>query len=681
MKKTMFLLAALTMWSASAQNVMTPETLWKLGRVSLEDANRDGAVYGVTRYQIDANSGERDLYYVDLETQEVQQLTDFKGSESEAFFLRNGDLLGFLHKGQVYVRNMTTGEITQVSDIEGGVHSIKTRELKDGRVIMAFVTTETLDVTPADRYPNLPQAEFDVYDDLMIRHWASWNDHSYNHVAYTIIDPHGKRTTKSTDIMKGERHHAPMPPFGGSESFDISPDGRYIAYASKKVGYGQAFATSTNSAIYLYDRNTGKTVQLQGREGYDNHPSFSPNGAWLAFTAMAENGYESDMNQLYVVPVQGAEDLGELEPLIPNEYVGHFEWRNNQSIVFGVDHMATKQILRVDFLRGKRGAVARRTVELTSGDYNYGHFVVAGNTVVAQRQDMNHANELFKLSAVKEVAPVAITHVNDDIYNNIGLSKIEKRFIPTSDGGSMLTWVIYPPDFDPNKRYPTLLYCQGGPQSAVSQFYSFRWNFQLMAAQGYIVVAPNRHGVPGFGHQWNEQISGDWGGQAMRDYLAAIDHVAKEPFVDANNLGAVGASYGGYSVYMLAGIHENRFKALISHCGLFDMKSWYLTTEELFFANKDIEGPFWGDDMPKSYTEYNPINYVDRWTAPILVIHGGRDYRVPFNQGLEAYTAAKLRGVPARFLHFPNEGHWVLSPQNGLVWHSEFFGWLDKWLK
>ena len=681
MKQFICIITAMLTLGVSAQNVMTPEMLWKLGRVSLEDANSEGAVYGVTRYDIEGNSGARDLFYVDLASQEVEQLTDFNGSESEAFFLRDGDLLGFLHKGQVYVRNMTTGEISQISDIEGGVHSIKTRELKDGRVMMAFVTSETLDPTPTKRYPNLPQAEFDVYDDLMIRHWDHWNDHSYNHIAYSILNPHGKLTSTYVDIMKGERHHAPMPPFGGAESFDISPDGRFIAYTSKKVGYGQEFATSTNSAIYLYDRESQKTTQIQGREGYDNHPSFSPNGAWLAFTAMAENGYESDMNQLYVVPVTGSENLGELEPLIPNEYVGHFQWRNNQSIVFGQDHMATKQILRVDFVIGKRGAIARRTVELTSGDYNYGHFVVDGKTIVAQRQDMNHANELFKLSAVKEVKPVAITHVNDAIYDAIGMSKIEKRFIPTTDGGSMLTWVIYPPDFDPSKRYPTLLYCQGGPQSAVSQFYSFRWNFQLMAAQGYIVVAPNRHGVPGFGHQWNEQISGDWGGQAMNDYLTAIDHVAKEPFVDGSKLGAVGASYGGYSVYMLAGIHDNRFKALISHCGLFDMKSWYLTTEELFFANKDVGGPFWGSDMPKAYTEFNPINYVDRWTAPILVIHGGRDYRVPFNQGLEAYTAAKLRGVPARFLHFPNEGHWVLSPQNGLVWHSEFFGWLDQWLK
>ncbi len=497
-----------------------------------------------------------------------------------------------------------------------------------------------------------------------------------------VVDPTKTTATgKFTDIMAGEKAHSPLPPFGGAESFDVSPDGRFIVYASKKVESGKEFALHTDSKLYLYDRETGRTSTLNGLDGYDNHPSFSPDGKWLAFVAMPEDGYESDVNQLYIVDVASAGEKRELQPVVSAEYINDFKWISTSSIIFNETTQGTQQLRRLDLMTGKNGLAAKKVTALTSGDYNYGGFGVSGNTLIAERQDQNHATELFVLNAKKEEAPGAFTLENADLYSQLAMGDIQKRWIKTSDGGNMLTWVFLPPNFDPEKKYPTLLYCQGGPQSAVSAFYSYRWNFQLMAAQGYIVVAPNRHGVPGFGKEWNEQISQDWGGQAMRDYLAAIDTVAKESYVDANNLGAVGASYGGYSVYMLAGIHENRFKALISHCGLFDMKSWYLTTEELFFANKDVGGPYWTADVPKAYTDYNPMNFVQNWTAPLLVIHGGNDFRVPVNQGMEAYQAAQLRGIPSRFLYFPEEGHWVLSPQNGLVWHAEFFSWLDKWLK
>ena len=334
---------------------------------------------------------------------------------------------------------------------------------------------------------------------------------------------------------------------------------------------------------------------------------------------------------------------------------------------------ASNHLVRIDLKGAKASAV-----NLTTGDYDYGAFDFAGKTLVAERMDQNQANELYALGSK---GATALTKVNDADYAKISRGRVEKRWVPTSDGKKMLTWVFYPPNFDPAKKYPALLYCQGGPQGTVSAFYSFRWNFQLMAAQGYVVVAPNRRGVPGFGREWNEQISGDWGGQAMKDYLSAIDAVAAEPFVDKNRLGAVGASYGGYSVFQLAGIHEGRFKALISHCGLFNMESWYGSTEELFFANYDLGGPYWAKPQPKSYTEFNPRTMVDKWTAPLLVIHGGNDFRVPLNQGMEAYQAAQLRGIPSRFLYFPEEGHWVSSPQNALVWQHEFFDWLNKWLK
>ncbi len=555
-------------------------------------------------------------------------------------------------------------------------------ELNDGRLLVTFVTRVQLDQTPAERHPEAPKANYAVYDDLMYRHWDSWTDYSYNHIAYMVVDPTKTSATgKFTDIMAGEKVHSPLPPFGGAESFDVSPDGRFIVYASKKVASGKEFALHTDSKLYLYDRETGRTSTLNGLDGYDNHPSFSPDGKWLAFVAMPEDGYESDVNQLYIVDVASAGEKRELQPVISAEYINDFKWISSSSIIFNETTQGTQQLRRLDLMTGKNGLAAKKVTALTSGDYNYGGFGVSGNTLIAERQDQNHATELFVLNAKKEEAPGAFTLENADLYSQLAMGDIQKRWIKTSDGGSMLTWVFLPPNFDPEKKYPTLLYCQGGPQSAVSAFYSYRWNFQLMAAQGYIVVAPNRHGVPGFGKEWNEQISQDWGGQAMRDYLAAIDTVAKESYVDANNLGAVGASYGGYSVYMLAGIHENRFKALISHCGLFDMKSWYLTTEELFFANKDVGGPYWTADVPKAYTDYNPMNFVQNWTAPLLVIHGGNDFRVPVNQGMEAYQAAQLRGIPSRFLYFPEEGHWVLSPQNGLVWHAEFFSWLESWLK
>jgi dipeptidyl aminopeptidase/acylaminoacyl peptidase len=293
---------------------------------------------------------------------------------------------------------------------------------------------------------------------------------------------------------------------------------------------------------------------------------------------------------------------------------------------------------------------------------------------------MNHAAELYGFN-IKKGTERVITHTNDEIYNSIALSKIEKRWVKTTDGKEMLTWVILPPNFDSTKTYPTLLYCQGGPQSAVSQFYSFRWNFQLMAANDYVIIAPNRRGLPSFGTEWNEAISKDWGGQAMKDYLAAFDEISKESYIDQNNAGAVGASYGGYSVYMLAGIHEKRFKSFVAHCGLFNLESWYGSTEELFFANFDIGGPYWENPAPKSYAKFSPHKYAQNWDTPIFVIHGGRDYRVPDTQGMEAFQVAQLKGLKSRFLYFPKEGHWVLQPQNGLVWHREYFKWLDETLK
>jgi dipeptidyl aminopeptidase/acylaminoacyl peptidase len=663
---------------------MTSETLWELGRVSLDHVSNGKALFGVTNYNLEKNKGNRELFIADLKSNKTTQLTDSKTSKHSGFLVRGGNSYVYIQKDQLYISKIHPGNAEKgkkLTAIKGGIGNAKIVELDDGRILLTFSKRVKLDETPLERHPDKPMAEYSVHDDLMYRHWDRWTDYSYNHIAFSIIDLNNKSPkTNYTDIMAGEKFHSPMPPFGGSESFDISANGRYILYASKKL-IGKDFTTHTNSKIYLYDRETKRTSTLNGLEGYDNNPTFSPDGQNIAFTAMPEDGYESDVNQLYVIPRDQSGEKRAIIPIIPAEYINSYKWIDNKTIIYNETTEATQQIRRLDLIKGKNGLAARRTKELTNGDFNYGEFGVSGDLIITERQDHNNATEIFKINSKKYVSPAPLTKVNKGIYDSIEIGNVEKRWISTSDGKKMLTWVFFPPNFDAEKKYPTLLYCQGGPQAAISSFYSFRWNFQLMAAKGYIVVAPNRHGVPGFGKEWNEQISNDWGGQAMRDYLAAIDTLAQESYVDENKLGAIGASYGGYSVYMLAGIHNNRFKALISHCGLFNMESWYLSTEEMFFANKDVGGPYWQANVPKAYTEFNPRNFVQNWTAPLLVIHGGKDFRVPVNQGIEAYQAAQLRGIPSRFLHFQNEGHWILNPQNGLVWHTEFFSWLDKWLK
>jgi dipeptidyl aminopeptidase/acylaminoacyl peptidase len=532
-----------------------------------------------------------------------------------------------------------------------------------------------------DLYPNLDKAEAMVIDNLMYRHWNYWNDESFEHLHYAIIDlADGNKIMTNKDIMPDANWDVPVPPFDGSEDYTLSPDGKTIVYVAKPK-FGLEFAESTNTDLYAYSLETEQTVNLtEGMMGYDKNPSFSPDGKLLAFTSMERDGYESDANLLWIMNME----TGLKSPTNSAEYVNGYTWANNKTIYYSFDEKATKQVAKLTIKKFQESKSGNLTIDvsvntLTNGDFNYGHVMTAGKTLLAHRSDMNHANEVFSINSKGEAT--ALTQVNDAIYSELKMSKVEKRMVKTTDGKDMLTWVIYPPDFDETKKYPTLLYCQGGPQSAVSQFYSFRWNFQLMAAKGYIVVAPNRRGLPGFGTEWNEAISKDWGGQAMRDYLAAIDDVAKEPWADENKLGAVGASYGGYSVYMLAGIHEKRFKTFISHCGLYNLESWYGVTEELFFANWDIGGAYWDNPMPESYAKFSPHKYVQNWDTPILVIHGGKDFRVPENQGMEAFQAAQIKGIPSKFLYFPNEGHWVLSPQNGLIWHDQFFGWLDQWLK
>ena len=456
------------------------------------------------------------------------------------------------------------------------------------------------------------------------------------------------------------------------------PTQRRFLYVTKKLS-GTDYTLSTNTDIYEYDLETKQTKNLtEINKGYDTHPAFSSNGT-LAWLQMKRDGYESDKNDIIVRLPDG--DLNLTQDWDGTVYA--FIWsQDGTKIFYNAPVNGTVHVFQVDVPTQINSSPMPTQISKGQFDVNglVGH---SGEHLIVYRRDMNHATEIYNLN-IGTGEMKQLSHANDDIYEDIRMSKIDKRIVKTTDGKDMVTWVIYPPYFDPTKKYPTLLYCQGGPQGALSQFYSFRWNFQLMAAHGYIVVAPNRRGMLGFGVEWNEQISKDYGGQNMDDYLSAIDDVAREPYVDKDRMGCIGASYGGYSVFYLASRHEGRFTSFISHDGIFNLRSMYGTTEEMFFVNWDIGGPYWDHEntaAQKSYAEFNPVDFVDKWDTPILIIQGGKDFRVPIGQGLEAFQAAQLQGIKSRLLFFPEENHWVLSPQNSLVWHREFYKWLDETVK
>lgn len=648
---------------------MSPELLWQLGRVGGETVTADGTViYGVSRYNLADNKSERNLHAIPAAGGTARQLTSAPGTESGAQVLSNGRIL-YSYKGQLWEMDKDGGNPVQRTHVEGGMQNI--RISPKGTHILFSNEVKLEKLLAKDIYPDLPKANAQVYTTLNYRHWDTWEDGSYNHVFYATYDAATGKTGEPVDIMKDELFDCPQMPFGGAEDFIFDPTGTKIIYVCKKK-HGTAYAISTNTDIYSYDLLSGKTENLsEGMMGYDVQPVFSPDGKQLTWLSMARDGFEADKNDVIVYDLVSRTRSNLTKDWDGTVSASRYS-NDGQKIFFLAVVKGTEQVFDID-LRSKA------IKQLTEGRFDINGFVgQAGNTLVVTRADMNHAGELYTVDIAKGTVKQLST-VNNDIYDNLGKSNVEERWVKTSDGQQMLVWVIFPPDFDPAKKYPTLLYCQGGPQSAVSQFYSFRWNFQLMAAQGYIVVAPNRRGMPGHGVKWNESISKDWGGQPIRDYLAAIDDVSREPYVDKQRLGAVGASYGGYSVFMLAGVHEHRFKSFIAHDGLFDLRSWYGTTEELWFANWDV-GAYWDKANEKTHAQFNPGNFVNNWNTPIMIVQGGNDFRVGIEQGLQAFQAAQLKGIKSKLLYFPEENHWVLSAQNAITWQREFFSWLKETL-
>ncbi len=565
------------------------------------------------------------------------------------------------------------GDVKSLSEVG---ELVKDKNLSpDGKWKLVAKEVKIQKIKGTDHYDDVPNSNVMIYDQLNYRHWDSWEDGSYSHLfIQSATDPNDK----GIDLMVGTPYDCPQKPFGGDEDYIWSPDGKKVLYVTKKLA-GTDYAVSTNTDIYEYNIASKATTNLtEDNKGYDMHPSFSANGT-LAWLQMKRDGYESDKNDIIVQLADGKLNLTEDWDGTVNGFI----WSNDGSkIYFNAPVGGTVHAFEITVPKSINSQSSPKQISEGQFDVN-GIIAQSGNNLIVYRRDMNHATEIYNLN-IKSGAMKQLSNANDEIYKDIKMSNIEKRMVKTTDGKEMVTWVIYPPDFDPSKKYPTLLYCQGGPQGALSQFYSFRWNFQLMAAQGYIVVAPNRRGMPGHGVEWNEQISKDYGGQNMKDYLAAIDDVAKESYVDKDRLACVGASYGGYSVFYLASIHEGRFKSFISHDGIFNWRSMYGTTEELFFVNWDLGGPYWDKEnaaAQKSYNQFNPVNFVDKWDTPILIIQGGLDFRVPIGQGLEAFQAAQLQGIKSKLLYFPEENHWVLSAQNGLVWQREFYKWLEQTVK
>jgi dipeptidyl aminopeptidase/acylaminoacyl peptidase len=647
-----------------AGGVLTPEILWKYGRIGSIVLSPDGSavLYTVTNYDLPTEDRTTCIFSVPAAGGNAVNLTPEGGSGPQ--WIENGSRIAYISGSKVMVMNAdgtAKKEITGLQDFE-------ILSFSPAGNMVYFTRRVKLDQTANEKY-NLPNAKVRIIDDMMYRHWNTWSDYSYSHVFVASFD--GAAISNEKDIMEGQRFDAPDAPWFDEGDLAWSPDGKYVAYSCKKLT-GKAYTLSTNTDIYLYDVTTGTEKNItEGNMGYDKVPVFSPDGSMIAYSSMEEDGYESDLERLFVYNIASGERKWVSEGWDYN--VGSMQWNGTGEIWFTSPYLGRQPVFKISLADGA-------VTKVTEGDYDMGPLQLKNNVLVAGIQSMARPTEVANVDMTGGQFSM-ITDVNGHIYENIKMGKSEERYIKTKDGKDLQMWIIYPPDFDPSKKYPALLYCKGGPQGPLGQSWSYRWNYQMMAAKGYIVVAVNRRGNSGFGSYWREQISGDYGGKNMQDYLDGIDAMAKEPFVDKDRLGAVGASYGGYSVFYLAGIHNKRFKAFVSHCGVYNTVAEYGSTEEYWYPNKDYQGAPWDKPQPPGYNKFSPNTLVDKWDTPILIITGANDFRIPYSQSLEAFNSAQLRGVPARLLFFENEYHWVTKPQNSVIWQKEFFEFLDTYLK
>ena len=693
-----------TAQEAPSANRLSPEMLWKLGRVGGGTASGDGTMvaYTVRTYELSENKGQSSLNVLNREDNSIRtvlegwksigevQWATVAGKEQLAFIgvpadddedeeedgedeSDEGDgEEDFDDSPQAYSVNPETGDLVRITSVEDGIANLKVSPT--GKHI-AFTRDIKMDKEITEIYEDLPEANVRLIDSLLYRHWNAWHDFKYSHLHVATLNADGQ-AAEAKDLMDGIRADCPVPPFGGSEQFNWSPDGTEIAYTLKDV---PNWAESTNSDVFVVNVTDGSAPRniSQGMNGYDNEPVYSPDGTYLAFHSMERPSFESDRNRVMVLNRRS----GEIRDLTANlDQTAHGSvWApDSKSVYFVSEHRGTNQIFRVSV--DSQGAQ-----KISDGRFNWEVLEILpdGKSALVSQTSMLRPRELGVMQLSDGSADI-VTNVNGEIYADLELPTIEERWVEATDGKQIHCWVIYPPGFDKNanQKWPLLTYFQGGPQGQIGQWFSYRWNFHLMAANGYVVVAPNRRGLPGFGREWNDQISGDWGGQAMQDLLSATDSMLAEPYIDKDRVGGIGASFGGYTAYWMMGNHGGRFSTFISHCGVFNLESMYGATEELFFVNWDLGGPYWkSDELQRGYNRFSPHRFVGNWDTPLLVIHGEKDFRVPVTQGMEAFTAAQVRGIPSKFLYFPTEGHWVLGPQNSVVWHRVFFEWLDEYCK
>ncbi|MFN3189883.1 MAG: S9 family peptidase [Aureliella sp.] len=722
----LFLMSTLFCANVQAER-LTPERLWDLGRIGDSAVSPDGkqVAYLVSHYDLEENSGTTSLIVQTLpkrlptdyaagspnlatafktlldigETRVL--LEDVKGLHGLSWISRpDGANLIYIAPGssddteevtedqesaaesesaeeassesgtpQAWMLNPSTGESRMLTHVEDGIGNLIASPAGNA---IAFTVDVKMDATVTEIYEDLPKADARIIDSLLYRHWNAWHDYAYSHVHVVKLDEAGK-ASEPVDLMASLKADCPIPPFGGSEQFEFSPDGQEIALSLKLVNNP---AESTDTGVYTTSIEGGEMKHITpGMPGYDMEPRYSPDGRYLAFHSMERASFEADRNRIMLYDRSGG-SIREITSGL-DQTAHNATWSgDSKTIYFYSETRGTDQVYAID-------VESSSLVQASEGRFNFSLVAEVPGTswLLVRQQSMLRPTELALVDK-KTRQVVTITDVNGEIFSDLELPTIEERYFTATDGKQIQNWVILPPDYDEeaDKQWPMLTYCQGGPQGQIGQWFSYRWNFHMMAAKGYVVLAVNRRGLPGFGREWNDQISGDWGGQAMQDILASTDAMLANPKIDRERVAAIGASFGGYTVYWLMGNAENRFCSMIAHCGVYNLESMYGSTEELFFVNWDLGGPYWkSDDVAAKYEQFSPHKFAGNWKTPLLVIHGEKDFRVPVTQGMEAFTAAQTQGVPSRFLYFPNEGHWVLSPQNGVVWGRVFFEWLDTY--